>query len=283
MDATPASPTLFEKIAKVSHEAHRAWGEVNGDTSNVPWEAADEPERTFAIEAVKEALEGAGPREVHESWRNLKLATGWTYGPTKDPQAKTSPHLVPYEQLPDVKKRDNVLLTAVAKALGCGTERWDVKTLTDPAASQVNLTPQPATVADLIALARPGGLNATLTSRTAQEFDTYQVTGTITLAKLEGDSDLHMVLTDDASNTMIIEAVCPPCAQNSVVAAQIAAVRQTVQAQFPTATAGGIERVSVPATVTGVAFFDYIHGQAGVAPNAIELHPVLSLQPSAPA
>jgi hypothetical protein len=29
------------------------------------------------------------------------------------------------------------------------------------------------------------------------------------------------------------------------------------------------------ATVTGVGFFDIIHGQTGVAPNGIELHPVL--------
>jgi hypothetical protein len=27
--------------------------------------------------------------------------------------------------------------------------------------------------------------------------------------------------------------------------------------------------------VTGVGFFDAMHGQAGVAPNGIELHPVL--------
>jgi hypothetical protein len=29
------------------------------------------------------------------------------------------------------------------------------------------------------------------------------------------------------------------------------------------------------ATITGVGFFDFWHGQNGVAPNAIELHPVL--------
>ena len=29
--------------------------------------------------------------------------------------------------------------------------------------------------------------------------------------------------------------------------------------------------------VTGVGFFDKIHGQTGVAPNGIELHPVLSI------
>ena len=34
-------------------------------------------------------------------------------------------------------------------------------------------------------------------------------------------------------------------------------------------------RVCSKARVTGVAFFDYQHGQTGVAPNAIELHPIL--------
>ena len=29
------------------------------------------------------------------------------------------------------------------------------------------------------------------------------------------------------------------------------------------------------ATITGVGFFDFQHGRRGVAPNAIELHPVL--------
>ena len=29
------------------------------------------------------------------------------------------------------------------------------------------------------------------------------------------------------------------------------------------------------ATITGVGFFDFKHGQTGVAPNAIELHPVV--------
>jgi hypothetical protein len=34
-------------------------------------------------------------------------------------------------------------------------------------------------------------------------------------------------------------------------------------------------RVCSRARVVGVAFFDYDHGQTGVAPNAIEFHPVL--------
>jgi hypothetical protein len=30
--------------------------------------------------------------------------------------------------------------------------------------------------------------------------------------------------------------------------------------------------------VTGVGFFDFLHGQRGVAPNGIELHPVLEVE-----
>ena len=30
--------------------------------------------------------------------------------------------------------------------------------------------------------------------------------------------------------------------------------------------------------VTGVGFFDFLHGQAGAAPNGIELHPVLKVE-----
>jgi hypothetical protein len=36
-----------------------------------------------------------------------------------------------------------------------------------------------------------------------------------------------------------------------------------------------VARICSRARVTGVAFFDFLHGQTGVAPNAIELHPIL--------
>jgi hypothetical protein len=37
-------------------------------------------------------------------------------------------------------------------------------------------------------------------------------------------------------------------------------------------------RLCAKARVTGVAFFDFKHGQTGVAPNAIELHPILAFR-----
>jgi hypothetical protein len=56
-----------------------------------------------------------------------------------------------------------------------------------------------------------------------------------------------------------------------------------VRGDSDTAAANGVRRRAVRvcpgvATVTGVAFFDFFHGQTGVAPNAIELHPILAFR-----
>jgi hypothetical protein len=78
---------------------------------------------------------------------------------------------------------------------------------------------------------------------------------------------------------MIIESVSLDCAANSRVLEEITTVRRAVEAQFPAVAAGGRQdNLTVPVTVTGVAFFDRLHGQDGVAENGIELHPILSFQ-----
>jgi RyR domain len=265
-------PSMVERVAQVAHEANRTWDSVRGVTPGPSWDQAHEWQRAAAIKGVRLALAGAPASQLHETWRATKQSQGWQPGPVKDREARTDPMLVPYTELSEEDKRTPDLIEAIARALACGHERWDVKTLTDPGASQVNLTPQVATVGDLVDLPAP----LEPTSRVAQELNSYQVSGTITLAKQEADSDIHMVLQDADGRTMIIEAPCPDCAQTSTVAAQISTVRQAVEKQFPTAASGGREDASVAVTVTGVAFFDRLHGQDGVAPNGIELHPVLS-------
>jgi len=44
------------------------------------------------------------------------------------------------------------------------------------------------------------------------------------------------------------------------------------------ATARRRTRSCARARVTGVAFFDFDHGPTGVAPNAIELHPIFGFR-----
>lgn len=43
-------------------------------------------------------------KNVHEVWAEQRLKEGWTYGPVKDDLKKTTPCLVPYEELPDSEK-----------------------------------------------------------------------------------------------------------------------------------------------------------------------------------
>lgn len=41
---------------------------------------------------------------VHDVWAVGRLSEGWTYGEKKDPEKKTTPLLVPYDQLPESEK-----------------------------------------------------------------------------------------------------------------------------------------------------------------------------------
>jgi hypothetical protein len=77
---------------------------------------------------------------------------------------------------------------------------------------------------------------------------------------------------------MIVESPDPKCASGSKFLDNINFVRTTLdQTLALKSTPEGALRSepNMPVTVTGVAFFDSIHGQEGVAPNGIELHPVL--------
>lgn len=41
---------------------------------------------------------------VHDVWAKGRISEGWTYGETKDNEKKTTPLLVPYDELPDSEK-----------------------------------------------------------------------------------------------------------------------------------------------------------------------------------
>ena len=43
-------------------------------------------------------------KNVHEVWSLERIKEGWTYGPERDDIKKTTPCLVPYEELPESEK-----------------------------------------------------------------------------------------------------------------------------------------------------------------------------------
>lgn len=108
-----------EIIAQVAHEANRAWCEVCGDGTQPPWQDAPDWQRESAVQGVLFHVThpDAGPEASHENWRKHKLAEGWTYGPEKDPDAKTHPCLVPFEELPAEQQAKDHLFRAVVHAL----------------------------------------------------------------------------------------------------------------------------------------------------------------------
>lgn len=120
--STSKTEKQIEDIAKVCHEANRAYCASLGDTSHEPWDKAPEWQKKSAIEGVKFKLLNphAGPDASHASWARQKLADGWVYGPKKDPDAKppTHPCLVQFVELPKEQQMKDHLFLGIVKALG---------------------------------------------------------------------------------------------------------------------------------------------------------------------
>lgn len=106
-------------VAMVAHEANRAWCSAHDDDSQLPWYDAPEWQRLSAIDGVEfhRRNPDAGDSASHDNWSAAKLADGWTWGPVKDPEAKTHPCLVPFDQLDPVQQRKDALFRAIVHAL----------------------------------------------------------------------------------------------------------------------------------------------------------------------
>jgi len=109
----------IEAIAKVCHEANRAYCATLGDSSQVPWDGAPAWQRVSAVKGVEFNLANpdAPPSASHDSWLREKEATGWKYGPVKDAEKKEHPCFVPYEQLPEEQRKKDALFKAIVAAL----------------------------------------------------------------------------------------------------------------------------------------------------------------------
>lgn len=149
---------------------------------------------------------------------------------------------------------------AARTRIACGVERWSVKTLQD---RPTLLSVQTTTIKYLVTRPAPQTLPDT---RLPFERHVYTVTAAVTLVRPEDDGDLHLVLRDGPLH-MIAESPDASCISGATPArrTQMRAARTAI-------------KLCRRAQVTGVAFFDFKHGQTGVAPNAIELHPVLKFR-----
>lgn len=107
-----------EDVARVVHEATRALQYIQGDPAPAePWNSFSDDRRKVVIDGVRRARNGESPRELHESWREDLLRHGWKYGLIKDPEAKTHPCLMPYDQLPGRQKDKDELFVQIVIAM----------------------------------------------------------------------------------------------------------------------------------------------------------------------
>jgi hypothetical protein len=92
----------------------------------------------------------------------------------------------------------------------CGTERWAVKTLTDPDAGAVRPTPRSTSVLALRQLDVPKVTDSTPRLPDVER-TTYRVRARLVGYKREEDSDIHLVIADvrQKNATMIVEFPTP--------------------------------------------------------------------------
>jgi hypothetical protein len=169
-----------------------------------------------------------------------------------------------------------VLCVAIGHAHACGRERWPIKVVS---ALPMGIYPMPmhTTIADLSAITAPANPDRYQSKRfSPTETTVFSLDAIMTVIKHEGDGDYHIVLRDGPA-TMIVEAPDPACAVNSHVRQVITAVRADIDRHFGSAIVRRRGGLSVPVSVSGIGFFDRLHGQEGVAKNGIELHPLLSI------
>jgi len=108
----------IEQICRVTHAANSALTQVNGEKPYPAWDEAPAWMRQSSARSVQETLEGGNdPRYDHEQWFKERTKQGWVYGPIRDEATKTSPHLIPYDDLPFAQLVKDLIRAAIAKAM----------------------------------------------------------------------------------------------------------------------------------------------------------------------
>jgi len=162
----------------------------------------------------------------------------------------------------------------------CGEERWNVKTLSDDDTAFINFDCIiQSTVYDQIKLTTPYNI---LDSRLVSETPVYSIDCYILEYKEEEDRDIHVIIQGiNTDETMVIEIVNPECSSIKRTSRynQLKELYEwfTRNIGIPTNSFISLDKPKL-ATITGIGFWDFLHGQNGMAENGREIHPVLSMK-----
>lgn len=192
-------------------------------------------------------------------------------------KAADVPHGPAWKRLPDSPKAAEFLKTK---------ERWAVKTGADSKAiSIIPLNVLPTTVETIGHIKRTKNLPQTgpLDSERHPPIETtvYQIDADIIRYKLESDDqDIHVVIRDHSKPngpTMIVELPDPEVVTHkSPFWGLISDCRQEFEAQLKPKTS--FTKCKRHVLLSGIGFFDVLHGQSGASKSGLELHPVVSIK-----
>ena len=158
---------------------------------------------------------------------------------------------------------------------GCNVRLKGLKTLSDPQRKIVNLNPTNTTIAAVNALPQPHPTPKTRSTGFSRRV--WRVSAQVTEFKLEGDSDIHLVLFGDG-DYLIAEMPAATCLPKKTRDRRaIVAARKKFETSCGKPTDNWKELGAV-VTLSGVGFFDIPHTQNPHAPNFAELHPVTAIK-----
>jgi hypothetical protein len=158
---------------------------------------------------------------------------------------------------------------------GCNVRLKGLKTLSDPQRKLVNLHAKSTTAAAINAL--PQSHPTPKTRSTDFSRRVWRVTAQITEFKLEGESDIHLVLFD-ANSYFIAEMPAAQCLPKKTRDRKaIVAARKKFEASCGKPT-NNWNQLGAVAIISGVGFFDIPHTQKPHAGNFAEVHPVTAIK-----
>lgn len=174
------------------------------------------------------------------------------------------------------------LVATLSVRAQCSGVRWPVKVASDVDAQSISPVVIPTTIAFLRTI--PAVRPLPQDSRVAPvEKTMYSVTATLIEYRVAENGDAELVLSDQAGRTLFAVIPSAACANGSRFATDITAARRLFDTRLPGATTTWT-RARRAVEIRGVAFFDFLVGQRGIAPNGVTLHPVtfLTFTPLAP-
>jgi hypothetical protein len=165
----------------------------------------------------------------------------------------------------------------------CGTERWDVKTLTDKDTVNINFGKKvKTTVAKQARLKKPVHPIGEDLSRLASETTYYSLDCWLIEYKKEDDKDIHIVLKDLSCDSTIVAEIPSHLCEEIVHTSHYLKIKK-LNEWFEAKIGKPTSKFKIPPTplkvhIEGIGYFDKIHGQRGMAANGREIHPVLVMK-----